>query len=213
MGGSSDSGVELAFAIAHEVGNHLGGIRLQAHLLDDELDARAMAEASVLIDGLAGRSGPLLALLRPLLSDAWRRTGGTSWASVLGRVAQQIEDEGTRGVRFEVRGALETEAPAPDFDWVHPLLIALVEATLAHVADRGAAASVRLELVEEGGDTRLDVIDDGEVEDLSAEAAHRGRPLAVAIARELVGRSGGHVEIETGAGGESTGTRVGLRFS
>ena len=116
MGGSSDSGVELAFAIAHEVGNHLGGIRLQAHLLDDELGAREMAEASVLIDALAGRSGPLLALLRPLLSDDWRRAGGDSWAGVLGRVAQQIEDEGTRGVRFEVVGVLETEVAAPDFE-------------------------------------------------------------------------------------------------
>ena len=72
MAGPSESGIELAFAIAHEVGNHLGGIRLQAHLLDDELDAREMAQASVLIDGLAGRSGPLLSLLRPLLAADWR---------------------------------------------------------------------------------------------------------------------------------------------
>ena len=211
MGGSSDSGIELACAIAHEVGNHLGGIRLQAHLLDDELDARAMAEASVLIDGLAGRSGPLLALLRPLLSDDWRRAGDASWASVLGRVVQQIEDEGTRGVRFEVAGTLDTEIPAPDFDWVHPLLIALVEATLAHVAERGSAGRVRLELVEDDGAARLDVVDDGEAEDLSAEAARRGRPLAVALARELVERSGGRVE--TGTGDDGRGTRVGLRFA
>lgn len=208
MGGSSDAGVELAFAIAHEVGNHLGGIRLQAHMLDDELGAREMAEASVLIDALAGRSGPLLALLRPLLSDDWRRAGGDSWAGVLGRVARQIEAEGTRGVRFEVAGVLETEVAAPDFDWVHPLLIALVESTLAHVADRGADASVRLELVTEGDGVRLDLVDDGAVEDLSAAAARRGRPLAVAIARELVGRSGGRVETDT----SEASTRVGIHF-
>ena len=211
MGGSSESGIELAFAIAHEVGNHLGGIRLQAHLLDEELDARALAEASVLIDGLAGRSGTLLALLRPLLSDEWRSGDRATWASVLGRVAQQVEDEGTRGVRFEVVGALETERPAPDFDWVHPLLVALVEATLVHVADRTSDARVRLELIEEGEAVRLDVIDDGEVEDLSASAARRGRPLAVAIARELIERSGGHVDTETALPGG--GSRVGLRFS
>ena len=208
MGGSSESGIELAFAIAHEVGNHLGGIRLQAHLLDDELDAREMAEASVLIDGLAGRSGPLLSLLRPLLSDDWRRAGGATWSGVLGRVAQQIEDEGTRGVRFEVAGALDTEAKAPDFDWVHPLLIALVESTVAHVADRGSDASVHLELVDEDGGVRLDLLDDGDPEDLSADAARRGRPLAVAIAQELVGRSGGRVDTDV----SEAGTRVGLRF-
>ena len=61
MGKVMGSRTELAFAIAHEVGNHLGGIRLQAHLLDENLDVRALAEASILIDGLAGRSGPLLA--------------------------------------------------------------------------------------------------------------------------------------------------------
>ncbi|MGB0617954.1 MAG: hypothetical protein ACPGVZ_00680 [Myxococcota bacterium] len=208
MAGPSESGIELAFAIAHEVGNHLGGIRLQAHLLDDELDAREMAQASVLIDGLAGRSGPLLSLLRPLLAADWRGAGGESWAGVLGRVAQQIEDEGTRGVRFEVAGALGTERKAPDFDWVHPLLIALVESTLAHVADRGSQASVRLELVEDDAGVRLDLFDDGDPEDLSPEAARRGRPLAVAIARDLLARSGGDIETEVA----EAGTRVGLRF-
>ena len=59
MGMATGSGTELAFAIAHEVGNHLGGIRLQAHLVDEDLDVRELAEASILIDGLAGRSGPL----------------------------------------------------------------------------------------------------------------------------------------------------------
>ena len=208
MGGSIESGVQLAFAIAHEVGNHLGGIRLQAHLLDDELDAREMAEASVLIDGLAGRSGPLLALLRPLLSDDWRRTGGTTWSDVLARVVQQIEDEGTRGVRFRVGGALDAEAPAPDFDWVHSLLIALVESTIEHVADRGSQAEVRLELVEEEGGVRLDVFDSGAPEDLSVDAALRGRPLAVALARELIGRSGGRVDADS----TDDGTRVALHF-
>ncbi len=207
MGGSVESGIQLAFAIAHEVGNHLGGIRLQAHLLDDELDAREMAEASVLIDGLAGRSGPLLALLRPLLSDDWRHAGGASWSGVLGRVAQQIEDEGTRGVGFEVTGDLDTTVAAPDFDWVHPLLIVLVESTLAHVAGRGASANVRLLLSEDDGGVRLAVEDDGDPEDLSVEAARCGRPLAVAIARELLERIAGSVETQE-ADGRTTVTLV-----
>ena len=70
---------------------------------------------------------------------------------------------------------------------------------------------MRLELVEEGEDARLDVFDDGEAEDLSAEAPRRGRPLAVALARELVERSRGRVE--TGTGSDGRGTRVGLLFS
>jgi len=92
MGMATGSGTELAFAIAHEVGNHLGGIRLQAHLVDEDLDVRELAAASILIDGLAGRSGPLLALLRPLLSDDWKPAGNSTWAHILGRVQKQIED-------------------------------------------------------------------------------------------------------------------------
>ena len=48
-------------------------------------------------------------------------------------------------------------------------------------------------------------------EDLSAEAPRRGRPLAVALARDLVERSRGRVE--TGTGSDGRGTRVGLLFS
>ena len=47
MRGSFESGARLVFAISHEVGNHLGGIRLQAHLLDEELGAREMAAAMI----------------------------------------------------------------------------------------------------------------------------------------------------------------------
>ena len=39
MRGSAGTAERLVFAIAHEIGNHLGGIRLQAHLLDEDLDA------------------------------------------------------------------------------------------------------------------------------------------------------------------------------
>lgn len=208
MGAAIESGIPLVYAIAHEVGNHLGAIRLQAHLLDDELDARALAEASILIDGLAGRSGPLLALLRPLLTEDWRRVGGGRWDAVLGRVVQQLAAEGTRGVRLEIDGDLDTPTPPPDFDWLQTLLLALVGATLEPLASRGASASVQLVLTVAAREVRLDVLDDGAEEDLSTSAALRGRPLAVAIARTLVGRSGGRVETESRAGR----TRVGLVF-
>lgn len=202
MRGSFESGARLVFAISHEVGNHLGGIRLQAHLLDEELGAREMAAASVLIDDLAGRSGPLLALLRPLLSDDWRGAGGVDWASVLGRVARQIEDEGTRGISFEVAGDLDTPIEAPDHDWLHPLLIVLIQATLEHLTGGSREVGVRLVLAEEASGARLALEDQGAEEDLSDGAALRGRPLAVAIARELVERAGGRVE--TARDGETT---------
>ena len=97
MGDSKQAAAELVFAIAHELGNHLSGIRMQAYLLDPDLDARSLAEASITIDALAG---PLLSLVRPLLSDEWRPSGDETWPGLLRRVVQQIEEEGIRGVRL-----------------------------------------------------------------------------------------------------------------
>ena len=95
-----------------------------------------------------------------------------------------------------VEGASQT-AEAPDFEWVHPLLVSLIESTIGHVG-RGGKLDVRLEMG--GGGPTLIVEDDGDEEDLSSEAAPRGRPLALSIARELVGRIGGRVETSREAG-------------
>ncbi len=209
MGEFKETPVGLAFAIAHEIGNHLGGIRLQAHLIDEELDARSLAEASIAIDEMAGRSGPLLTLLRPLLSEDWRASRGEPWSSLLGRVLQQIGDEGTRGVRVELEPLADDGLAAPALEWLHPLLIALVGATIAHA---GGRASVLIALESREGATALILEDDGEEEDLSAEAAYRGRPLALAIARELVGRAGGRVDALRCSQEGSDRTRVEMVF-
>lgn len=207
MAASNEFATELVFAIAHEVGNHLGGIRLQAHMLDEDLDARSMAEASILIDDLAGRSGPLLSLMRPLLLSEWRAAGASPWSNLLARIQQQIEDQGTRGVQLtmSVEDGAAQEAVAPDFEWVHPLLVSLLESTIAHVG-RGGKLEVRLEMGA-GGATLL-IEDDGEEEDLSPAAAPRGRPLALSIARALLGRIGGRVETSR----EADRSRVALIF-
>jgi nitrogen-specific signal transduction histidine kinase len=209
VGDSREAAAVLVFAIAHEIGNHLGAIRLQAHLLDEDLDARSLAETSVAIDEMVGRSGPLLTLLRPLLTDDWRASSAESWSSLLGRVEQQIEDEGTRGVRFEIRAVPEQGRQAPDLEWLHPLLISMVGAAIAHVGTRG---SVVLELESRKGETVLILEDDGPEEDLSAAAAYRGRPLTLAIARELVGRAGGRIEVKSDSQEPSGRTRTELIF-
>lgn len=187
------------FAIGHEIANHLGAIRLQAHLLDEELGPRALAEASVAIDGLAGRGTPLLALLRPILATTTTPTptpagdAGDRWSDVLGRIRREVEDEGTRAVRFELEQSAEATAPAPGVDWLHPLVMALVQATLAHMHPRGA---IRLALEIDAGRREQSLLleDDGAEEDCSAAAPLRGRPLVLAIARLLLGGIGGRVE-------------------
>lgn len=59
----------LVFALCHEISNLVAAVRLQAHLLDEELDARGLAVASLEIDDLSARSAALLALVRPVLSE------------------------------------------------------------------------------------------------------------------------------------------------
>jgi len=83
--------------------------------------------------------------------------------------------------------------------------VTLVGATIAHAGRKGA---VLIALEEQAGGARVVIEDDGPEEDLSAAAAHRGRPLALEIARELVGRAGGRVEVER----EGGRTRVSLVF-
>ena len=66
---SADSSNNLVFALCHEISNLVAAIRLQAHLLDEELDARGLAVSSLEIDDLSARCAALLALVRPVLNE------------------------------------------------------------------------------------------------------------------------------------------------
>jgi len=198
---------DLVFAIAHEIGNHLGAVRIQAHLLDEDLDPRSLAQASVEIDGLAGRAGPMLALLRPLLSSQTRTASGAAWSGLLVAIKQHLENEGTRGVSVGIEAPSDSDPlPTPEADWLHPLLIVLIDVTLAVTPSGG---TIRLGVVAREGESVFFMEDDGSEEDLSAAASLRGRPLAVALARELLRRLGGRVESRRA----ESRTRVELIFS
>jgi hypothetical protein len=209
-GGADSCAHDLVFAIAHEIGNHLGAVRLQAHLLDEDLDVRALAQASVEIDGLAGRAGPMLALLRPLLrpgSPSAALAGrSASWGVFFAAIKQHLEDEGTRGVSVEIAGLGDSGPLAPNVDWLHSLLVVLLDATLAMLPRDG---TIRIGVDSRDEESVFFIEDNGREEDLSPAAALRGRPLAVALARELLQALGGRVE--TSRTGPQT--RVELVFS
>lgn len=191
MQDSDDRAKSLVYAIAHEVGNHLGAIRLEAHLLDEDLGPRALAQASITIDAMAGRSGPLLALIRCLLSQAPPRASGETWPSLMRRLARHFEDEGTRAVALEWRIDDESALVGTAPDWAQSMLTAIVGSTLEHVSPRGAVTVVTRPV---SGGCGIYIEDDGEAENLESDAAPRGRPLSVAIARELMGRGVGRVD-------------------
>ena len=205
---------ELILAIAHELGNHLGGIRLEAHLLGDDLDPLELARASVGIDSMAGRSGALLGLLRPLVVPGERSSAGQSWLGILGGVQQELIDQGTRGVElvFDLTADFPAEAsrPAPPVGWLHHLLMAWLGSTLSQLQGReGRQGSVRVEFVPGEHESSIVFEDNAPEEDLSEGAPRRERPLALAIARVLLGELGGRVEVTVvdGAAGERL-TRV-----
>jgi hypothetical protein len=201
----TDARHALVFAIAHEVGNHLAGIRLEAHLLDEDLGSLGLARASLALDSLAGQAGPLLALLRPLLAPRAQRAAGPRYAALLDGVRRQLEDEGAGGRPVELEVAKGAEAAGPAFEGLHALVLALIGSpdTLpsgkAPIRLRVGRRESEVEIVcELPGDAFEGAVLHGGAE--GGAPALRGRPLAVAIARALVADVGGRVAVEAGAG-------------
>ncbi len=196
----------LVFAIGHEVANHLGGIRLQAHLIDEDLDSLGLATTSVEIDTLAGRAAPLLALLRPILMERPDPGRPVAWASLLAGLRQQLADEGTRGVRVEIESPRDPSCRGPELEGLFNLMMALVGASMARLTSR---QKIRIWIEERESETVFVLEDDGVDEDLSVGTPLRGRPLVVAVARCLLAAQGGQVEILR----EADKTRIELIFA
>ena len=194
----------LVFSIAHEIGNHLAGIRLEAHLLDEDLAAHGLARASLAIDSLAGQAGPLLALLRPLLAPGGPRASGPRYGVLLEGVRRQIEEDGAGGHAVELVVARDAEAAGPAFEGLHPLLLALVgspdslQPAKAPIGLRLGLRESEIEIVCELPGEAFE----GGSEDASEDVAQtlRGRSLAVALARVLVADAGGRLAVEASGG-------------
>lgn len=205
----------LVFALAHEIGNQLAGIRLEAHLLDEGLGPAGLARASLAIEGLAGQAAPLLALLRPLLAPGSRRDAGPTCAAVLEAVRRELETEGAAGrpIVVDLAGADETARAVRGIEGLHALLRALIGVP----AELGAPGEpIRLALARTTGGIAVACALPGAalVEAVEAGAAPpsgggpepgpshalRGRALACAIARVLLADAGGHVEVRLEAG-------------
>ncbi len=200
----------LVFALAHEVGNHLAGIRLEAHLLDEALGSAGLARASVAIDSLAGQAGPWLALLRPLLAPAAAAGGAVALAGVLDGVRRQLEEDGLGGRTVAVEIADSAARDRAAFEGLHPLLLVLVGAPETLPPGREPLA---LRLAKSAQADAVEVVCElpGAVfvaDDAEGAPALRGRDLALALARVLVADAGGRVDVDC----ESGRSRVRLRL-
>lgn len=194
----------LVFAIAHEIGNHLAAIRLEANLLDEDHGAVALARSALAIDGLAGRAGPLLALLRPLLEPGTGGGRGIACARVLEGVKRQLDEEGTGGRGIELAIDARAGALPAAIEGLHALLIALVGPPDELPTDAGPIV-----LGAEAEARGLAIVCELPGQALAGEAALeaaagaagvgsslRGHALALAMARALAAEVGGSVASE-----------------
>lgn len=103
-GGRADRRTALALRLAHEIGNLLAAIRLEAHLIDAPGGAELQGTRERL-EALALDAGALLAQVRSLLGGA---SAGTrvSPESILASLVGAFEEP--------VRARLDVEAPAQD---------------------------------------------------------------------------------------------------
>ena len=186
---------QLVFAVCHEIGNWVTAIRLQAHLLDEDLGPKDLALASIEIDELCARTSAVFSQMRPLLTAAPPKPLSATAASILTALEHGLTDLGGRGAALSFESAHDLGAVAVDPDALHALLMTAVLGAIDAVRPDGG---VRVWAERAEDQVRIVVADDGpEGEDLPSwqEQPVRGRVLACALAERVLRRHGGRLEV------------------
>jgi two-component system sensor histidine kinase HydH len=207
-GGEEDEATRLALALCHEIGNLVGAVRLQAHLLDSEHSPKELAVASVEVEDLCARSSALLSLMRPLVSRVSRRTyEGVVPAAILNALQFILEDCGGRGVVVSVECREGLPGVAVDPDTMQQMLLTLAFGAMEAARPKGRVG-IRALPGKGPDEVCFAVEDDGPDDELGdwSQQMLRGRPLVCAVASRMVTWWGGRLEV-----GRSDGvTRVAL---
>ena len=201
----------LVFALSHELGNLMAGVRLQAYLLTDDPSPRELAAASLELDDLSAKAGSLLSQLRPLLSPPAAATAHPM--AVLLQLKTGLEDHVGQGVALRIVGIAGEGRGLPpvavDGQLVHCLLLPLL-LYAAEAASPGGEVVVAAEANSDASEVVFSVEDDGSggepLEDWRDQAP-RGRPLACQVADRILARYGGRLRVVAADGR----TRVELR--
>ncbi len=203
---------ELVGALCHEVGNWLAAVRLQAHLLDDDLGPRELASASLEIDDLCARSSAMLALLRPLLGERSDSAPAADLAALLPTLRAALVDHGTRQVTLEVEAP---DSPRP-VRAAHAVLLSLLTTlcwgSVHAMRDGGTLRISSRPPSRPDGDSVVIRLEDGapfegRIDDWRSPPL-RARALGWAIAESLASGLGGGLDVGEHAGG----CRVDLRL-
>jgi signal transduction histidine kinase len=194
--GQEDEARRLALALCHEIGNLVGAVRLQAHLLDSELSPKQLATSSVEIEDACARSSAWLSLMRPLLSDVSRGGEyGVLPAAALSALHYTLEACGEPGVDVSIECGKDLPEVAADPDTVQHLLLTLVFGAMEAARPRGQV-SIRAVPGQDADEVCLVVEDDADdaLGDWRQEIL-RGRSLACALADQILSRRGGRLEV------------------
>ncbi|MGH0038162.1 MAG: sensor histidine kinase [Myxococcota bacterium] len=186
---------DLTSALCHELGNWLAAMRLQAHLLDETLGPRELAEASLEIDELCERASTLLAQLPPLVAAAPASPGPTDPAGLVHDVSRVLADQGLRGVTLDVEVEEGLAQLCADRATLLPVLQNLATGALEAVRPEG---SVGIRARGRGAEVALVVEDAAPFEGEAGDWRRlplRGRILGWALADALARKVGGRLEV------------------
>lgn len=195
------------FALCHEMGNLVGAIRLQTHLLDQEMTPRDLVVARSEIDVLGARVSALLALVRPLEDSGVDFDGTASRpGDVLAVVEHGLETLLVPGVEVEFdRGG--DGAPMPvDRNALQALVTSFVHLAVEQVRPAGR---VRVTVDRSNARVALVIEDDGPIDaPLAAwrDEPLRARTLVAAIGERILSGSGGGLDTAS----SSQGSRVAI---
>lgn len=188
-------GHELLFALCHEMGNLVGAIRLQTHLIDQEMRPRDLVVARSEIDVLGARMSALLALVRPSVGDVGREHAvGVHGSDVMAAVEHGLDTLLVPGVEL----AFE-RAPGDALLRIDRSALQALVASFAHLAVEQVRPRGRVLVASRPGERGTDFVieDDGPADSSLVEwsaGPWRGRALLCALAHELLDRCGGSIE-------------------
>lgn len=195
--------VELALALAHEVGNLLAAARLSAYLLAREAEPGLARSSAEDVEAVATQAGAMLAHLRLLLApDAGPRLH-VDPAELVEAVARSAAQHTPRSPRVEVEVAADLPDVRVDSDALHHLLVTLVLAAW-DAAPRERRVRLVARRASRGGDVVFAVEDTGApllAQKADSRVGPRGRSLALAVAATLAERWGGRIRVVPDAGG------------
>ncbi len=195
----------LLFALCHEMGNLVGAIRLQTHLLDQEMSPRDLVAARSEIDVLGARVSALLSLVRPVEDGAPPPPGdGLDPGDALAVVEHGLETLMLPGVSIELVRSGAEQRLRVDRNAAQALVSSFVHLAVEQVRPSGR---VRVHIDQRERQGAFVIEDDGPADpglaDWRSEPL-RGRTLLCAIASHMTEAVAGELRAQTAM----TGSRI-----